>query len=414
MSLKSGRKGRLYIVEEAGTLGGNGAGYGQVQDGASGSNSLSAAARVMRHIDFKATYDPFGRVNSTEKKNSPGQVVDFDRRATASLDTLAGLLRPSGTLGTVPECAPVLKAAFGSVSNVTLATTVMNNGADSEVDPTTTAITVDDATGLAAGQFISVVVSAKKYVRLITAVAAGNGAAPIKRLTIAPALPSAPAVDAVVKAGITYKLTTDLAISLAALYCLPSWRREVRGIGIDKFSLTLDANSEPSFTASGPAQKELTDAAAVADPTTKTEVGGNPPSGIVGDTLIASTSYLMKKAQFEITNSLKVRNEEYGSNSDTGEASEVFREGRRMIAINLDAFAETPATLHDFAIAGTRKSFFNQTGRTEGNIVVLYLPIVYWKVPDTTAGEGPTDWAFKGEARESADDANDEAYLGLF
>src|SRR5262245_10308207 len=124
MSLNIGRKGRLYVVEEAGTGGGNGAGYGQVQDGTNGSNTLSAAARGIRHTDFKATYDPFNRVNSPEKKTSPGQVVVFDRRVTAGLGSLAALLRPSGTLNTVPEGDPVFKAAFGSKTNITLSTTI--------------------------------------------------------------------------------------------------------------------------------------------------------------------------------------------------------------------------------------------------------------------------------------------------
>jgi hypothetical protein len=58
MGLKIGRKGRLYVVKEAGTLGGNGAGYGQMQDGSSTSNTLSSAAKALRHIDFKFTDDP--------------------------------------------------------------------------------------------------------------------------------------------------------------------------------------------------------------------------------------------------------------------------------------------------------------------------------------------------------------------
>lgn len=401
MGLKIGRKGRLYLVEEAGASGGNEAGYGQLQDGSDGSNTLSAAARACRHIDFKFSYDPFGRVNSTEKKTSPGQVVQFDRRPVANLDTLVGLLRPSGVIGTDPECAPILKAAFGASHKAALTTTLNDPAA------TTTQAILTSVVGLEVGDPILLIVDGKKYARFVTTVG-GPGAT-----VWTPALPAAPANGSAVKSGIKYKLTTDLAVSLAMLHCLTSFRRECRGIGIDKLSIMLDANSEPQFSASGPAQKELTDAAAVADPVTFTTVGGNPPSGIVGETYIAGVSYLIKKAQIDLTNALAVRNEEYGSNADTGEASEVYRDGRRSVAISLDAFAETPATLHDFAIAGTRKSFFNQTGRTEGNIVAVYLPIVDWKVPDTDAPEGPSNWSFKGTALESADEANDEAFLAF-
>ena len=401
MSLNVGRRGRLYVVQEAGSLGGNGAGYGQVQDGASASNTLSAAARALRHVDFRFAYDPFDRVNSDEKKTSPGQVATFDRRAKATLNSLVALLRPSGTLNTTPECDPVLLAAFGAKTNVTLSTTIASGAAIG-------GCTLTSGAGLAVGDVLQIVVSAKLYARFITAVDTGTGV-----VTWAPNLPSAPAGGAVVKAGITYKLTTDLAISLAMLHCLPGFRRECRGIGLDKFSLAMDANLDPRFTVSGPAQKQLNDATAVADPATFTTVGGNPPSGIIGECYIANVLYLMKKASVEITNSLSVRNEEVGANTDSGEASEVYRSGRRSVDVALDAFVETAATLHDFAVAGTTKSFFKQNGRTNGNIVAVYCPKVYWRPPETDSPEGPSNWSFKGTALESADSMNDEAILGI-
>jgi hypothetical protein len=286
MSLNIGRKGRLYIVKEAGTLGGNGAGYAQKQDAASGSNTLSAAANAVRHIDFKFTFDPFGRVNSTEKKTSPGQVVTFDRRTVANMDTLSGLIRPSGVLNTLPEADKIFEAAFGSKSNVILATTINDAAA------TTTSATLTSVVGIVPGtSAVLITVAAKKYVRFVTNVV-GSVA------TWAPALPAAPANGAAVKMGTVYKLTTDLSISLAALHVLSGFRRECRGIGIDKLNVTLDANAEPMFSASGPAAVEVNDATAVADPGTFTTVGSqNPPSGIVGDTLIADTSYLSKKSR---------------------------------------------------------------------------------------------------------------------
>jgi len=402
MSLQIGRKGRLYVVKEAGTAGGNGAGYGQVQDGANGSNTLSAAARGMRHTDVKFSYDPFNRVNSPEKKTSPGQVLTFDRRVTAGLGSLAGLVRPSGTLNTVGESDPIFEAAFGSKRNTTLSTTVASGGAVSGA-------TLTSAGTLAVNDPVLITCpDGKKRVRFLTSVA---GAV----VAWAPNLPTGqqPANGAAVKGGLVYQLTTDLAVSLALLHCFPNFRRELRGVGVDKFTLMLDANLEPTFTASGPAADEKTDAAAVADPTSFTQVGGNPPSGLVGDTLIGNTAYLIKKAQIDLTNGLKVRNDEYGANSDTGIATELFRDGRRPIGLSLDAFAETAATLHDLAKAGTPASFFNQTGRTEGNIVATYTPKVDWKVPDTDEPEGAASWSFKGTALESADGANDEYFLAL-
>ena len=124
MALSIGRKGRVYVVQEAGSLGGNGAGYDQVQDGTSASNILSAAANAVRHEDFKFTFDPFDRVNSTEKKTSPGHVYNFDRRTKANLSSLVALLRPSGVLNTIPESDKVLKAAFGATTSPALSTTI--------------------------------------------------------------------------------------------------------------------------------------------------------------------------------------------------------------------------------------------------------------------------------------------------
>jgi hypothetical protein len=403
MSLNIGRKGRLYVVKEAGAGGGNGAGYGQKQDGSNGSNTLSNAVNALRHIDFKFMFDPFGRVNSTEKKQSPGQVVVFDRRAVANLDSVHGLIRPSGTLNTLPESDKIFEAAFGTKSNVTLSTTINDAAA------TTTSATLTSVAGLQAGRdALLFVVAGKKYVRFVTNIAGSIA-------TWAPALPAAPANTSAVKGGLVYKLSTDLSISLAILHVLSGFRRECRGIGVDKFNVTFDANAEPMYSASGPAQSEFNDANAVADPGASTFVGlQNPPSGIVGDVLIGATSYLTKKATFDLTNGLRVRNEEYGGNADTGYASEVFRDGRRSVSVSLDAFVETPATLHDFAIAGTQKPLFVQTGRTEGNIVACYAPIVDWKVPDTDSPDTASNWSFKGTALESADGANDEFYLAIF
>jgi hypothetical protein len=402
MSLNIGRKGRLYVVKEAGAGGGNGAGYGQKQDASNGANTLSAAANAVRHTDFKFSFNPFNRANSTEKKTSPGQAVVFDRRATANLDSIGGLIRPSGVLNTLPEADKIFEAAFGSKSNVTLSTTINDAAA------TTTSATLTSVVGLVIGtSALLFVVAGKKYVRFVTNVVGSV-------VTWAPALPAAPANVSAVKSGIVYKLTTDLAISLAALHVLPGFRRECRGIGIDKFTVTLDNNAEPMFSASGPAQTELNDANAVADPGTFTVVGSqNPPSGIVGDVLIGGTSYLSKKASVDLSNGLRVRNEEFGANAETGLASEVFRDGRRSVGVSLDAFVETAATVHDFAIAGTQKSFFAQNGRTEGNIVALYCPIVNWNVPDTDAPDSASNWSFKGTALESSDGANDEFYLAL-
>jgi hypothetical protein len=384
MSLNIGRRGRLYGKKESA--------YGTLQ--------TILAANALRHIDFQANFDPFNRVNSPEKKDSPGTVNLFDRRTTAGLGSLVALARPSGTLNTVPEADFIYEAGFGSKHNVTLATTIAVGGAG-----TTTADTFTSATGLAVGDAVLFNhQDGKKYVRFLQTVDTGTGVA-----TWAPALPSPLNDGQAAKGCLTYSLTTDLAISVMFLHVLTGFRREERGIGIDKLAFTFDANEEPRFTASGPGQQELSEAAAIADPGGFTSVGGNPPSGLVGDLYINDTAYLFKKLDFDITNALKVRNDEYG----TSVATEVYREGRRVVSLSLAAFVETAATLQALAKAGTMASLMKQTGRTEGNIVAVYFPKIDWKVPDTSTGDNALDWTFKGTAIETADGGNDEVRFAL-
>lgn len=384
MGLSIGRRGRLYGKKEGG-------GYGTLQ--------ALAATNALRHIDVNFNFDPKGRVNSPEKKDSPGTVNLFDRRTVAGLSGLTCLARPSGVLNTLPEADFVYEAAFGSKTNVTLATTIAVGGLG-----TTTADTLTSAAGLAVGDGIVFThQDGKRYVRIIQSVAANA-------ITWAPALPSPLSDGQAAKGCITYKLTTDLAISVMFLHVLTNFRREQRGIGIDKFQMLFDANEEPRFVASGPGQQELSEAAAIADPGGFTTVGGHPPSGLVGDLYIGDVVYLFKKFDFDMTNGLKVRNEEYGND---GLATEVYRDGRRALALNLTAFVETAATLQALAKAGTYSSLFKQTGRTEGNTIAVYFPKIDWKVPDTATGDNALDWTFKGMPIETADGANDEVKLVL-
>lgn len=383
MALQVGRKGRVFLKKEST--------YGD-------STVTFAATDALRHITLGMQFDPFNRVTSPEKKLSPGPANRFDRRASATW-SLEALLRPSGTLNTVPEADEVLEAAFGSKTNVTLATTVA-----ATPTPTTTTATVTSATGLAKGDAILITRNGVRYVRVLTNV---TGTA----LTWAPALPTAPAAGESVKGCITYKLSTNLAISLAVAHYLDTFKRLLLGAAADQLSLRFNANEEPRFTVSGPAKEQLTGSGVPSQPASFTTVGGNPPSGLVGELVIGSTAtaYLFKNLEVQITNGLRLRNVEYGSSK----ASEVYRAGRREITLSLEAFAETEATLYDLAEAGTNTVLLKQTGRTEGNIVALYAPKVEVKVPETSDDDEEVNWRFTGVCLESADGENDELTLAL-
>lgn len=380
MSLQISRKGKLYIKKEAS--------YNET-------GITPASADAVRHIDFGMTYDPFNKVTSQEKKQSPGAATRFTRQPSASWDLRQALIRPSGTLNTVPEADEIFEAAFGSRTNVTLSTTVASGGG-------ATGATLTSTTGLVVGGPLAITQGGLIHIVIIQTLPGANA------VTWLPALPSGTLANAsVVKSAIKYVLTTDLAISLGLYHILSNFSRLGLGAGVDKLTLKVQANEEGMLSASGPMAQQLT-AGLPAAPGAFTTVGGNPPSGITGALRIGSGAYLHKSIQFDLANALAVRNVE--ANTD-GLPTELYREGRREVGIALQAFAETEATIYDLAEAGTLSTLMRQVGRTEGNIWAVWCPNVEWKVPGTSDGDGPADWDIKGTALESSVDANDEISL---
>ena len=111
-------------------------------------------------------------------------------------------------------------------------------------------------------------------------------------LTWAPALPSSILNGESVKGCIGYRPTTDLAASLAFFHVLTNFRRLVLGGVVDRFGMKFGHNVEPMFSASGPAARQLT-TGLPSTPAAFTTVGGNPPSGLIGELLIGATPYLL-------------------------------------------------------------------------------------------------------------------------
>ncbi|HXV60651.1 MAG TPA: phage tail tube protein [Vicinamibacteria bacterium] len=386
MPLPQGRSGQLYVKKEA----------------AYGVEETLAAANAMRHINRGSWSDlPFNKENSPEKNPSPGIFTRFARRAELNYSGLQGIIRPGGALNTLPECDPFLEAAFGSKTNVTLATTVSSS-------PTTTGATVASAGALAVGDAVLLEVTGQAnspFVRVLTGVA---GAA----LTWSPALPAAQTVGDDVKGGITYKFTSLLSISLTIAHYLSNFEQELVGAGVDSFELALDANAEPTFTVGGPGRQLLdasTTPAIQTQPVGFTTVGGNPPSGLIGQAYIDDTLYLIKSLGVSFTNSLEARNNEYGVSL----ATELNRNGLREVPVTLEAWAETPATLYNKTKAGSLVEILVQTGRTEGNIVAVYMPSVDVQPPEQDDPDENVNWSFSGAAIESAAGANDELKIAL-
>ena len=194
MAIPVGRQGQIFLKKEA----------------AFGTAEALAASNALRHTEVAFGFDPFNRVTSPEKKQSPGPVNRFDRKKTAELGSLVALLRPSAVLNTLPEVDPLLEAGLGTLTNRTEATTVASA-------PTTTSCTVTAAGALAAGDAVLLTVTgetnpAGPFVRVLTSVSTND-------LVWAPALPGAQTAVYSVKGGITYQLSTYLSVSLSlALY----------------------------------------------------------------------------------------------------------------------------------------------------------------------------------------------------
>lgn len=87
-----------------------------------GDSPTPSAADAIRHIMFLENSDPTNRRNSPEKRFTPFHFNRFDGREIAGLRQFTALMRPSGTLNTLPEASDILEAIFGSKTNVTLAT----------------------------------------------------------------------------------------------------------------------------------------------------------------------------------------------------------------------------------------------------------------------------------------------------
>lgn len=385
-----GRQGQMYVKEEAT--------YGTVP-------SLTAA-EACRHKELTfPNSDVKNKRSIEEKKQSPYAMTAqrTDTRTTAGFN-LNAILRPSGTINTLPEVSPFLKAALGSVVNTALSTTVASAGAVGGA-------TLTSGTGGAIGASIYITCpDGKIRARRVTAINTGTGVT-----TWSPNLPTGqhPANGAVVKLGAMFRLTAGSLASLSIAHYLKNidgtagLSRVLSGAVVDKMSINFDANDDPLITVSGPGK--LLDATnAPSQPGAFTMVGSQPPSGITGEFLFGNTAAKIMKLGIDITTGMKLRNESYGYSS----AEEAYRANRAEIACSLDLRAESQA-LYDLAVAGTNTGLFLQTGFTEGNIIAVWMPAVELMVPDTDDPDDEVNFPFKGMALESSDGALDALYVGL-
>lgn len=379
-----GRLGRTLVAEEA----------------TYGVTPALLATMAMRHLDVGLTWNPKARVNSEEKRGTVGIASRFDRRESAGFDVREAYLRPSGTIGTIPESHLLLKHGFGTAVVGTLNTTATGVGGTTSTFPLTSVV------GLTAGEWVSVRRAAngnKVEARRVTAIAGSD-------VTVSPALGGVPAAGDTVKAGVTYKLANLPTNALSILHYLTDLKRAVRGNVVDQLSLQFNNNEEVKFSASGPGKDQMPRADVPAIPGFTTVGSQNPPSGLAGGAIINGVAYPILSLDLQLANNFVLQNEDYGTSNAVG----FYRDGFREVTFSLEARVNDNFTVLALAELVSSFELFLQTGVTEGNVVAIAAPEAeFEQVPDIDDPNGALTYSFAGVMTEASTNGNDEASLGL-
>jgi hypothetical protein len=354
------------------------------------------ASMAMRHLDFGATYNPFNRVASDEKKATRGRRARFTRAATAGFDLRRAFLRPSGTIATVPECHKLLQHGLGTAIVGTLNTTVASASSASVFT-----LQAGQGANVTVGEWVLVKRAASAVPEPRQVVAKSTDT-----ITVSPALGATPVAADTVKAGVTYKLGS-ITKSLSLVHYLTNLTRVVKGGVVQQLGVSFERNAEVILSANGPAQQAPK--GAPASPGFTTVGAQNPPSGLVGGLRIAGTAYKFLSFELQHNNGLDLINENFGTSMAEGYDEPDWRD----ITFSLDARVTEDFALYDLAEAGTRFELFLHAGATEGNIVALRAPQAELaQVPELPDDNGRLTYSFAGSFNEDSV-GNDEYSIGL-
>lgn len=357
------------------------------------------ATDAFRHLDAELGINIRNRTNAPDRLLTPDQRRRTTHKTTASWDLKNALMWPSGTLGTAPEHSLFLEHGLGTKTLGTATTTV-----SASPSPTTTGFTVASPTGIAVGTMIAVNLAGVGIeVRMVTGLSTAA-------VTVNQAFSAAPTSGDTVKTGVQYTPASNLASSFALGSYITTngtlFSRQLNGCVVEKLGFQFDANSEPMFSASGPACDQTRPAQA--QPGGFTTVGTGIPTGLTGALRVSAAAYPFLKAGINIQNSMKVRNAEYG----LAKANGFYRSGRRSVDVSIDAYVEDPAVLYALGESSVTAPILIQTGNTSGQIIAVYMPAVEFEIPTTPSGDGELTWSFKGTALGTA--GNDEIYVAYF
>ncbi len=314
------------------------------------------------------------RTPSREKRSTPDYVEANPRMSTTGWN-LRAQWKPSGTIGTESDLAPLFEAlmgskvAAGSGSGVT--TTV-----SASPTPTVNGCTVASATGLAIGDVVVVTTSNGREATRITNIATAA-------LTWSPPLSAAPASGAAVVAGVTYGLTTAAPPSLAVADFLGASKKEA-SIGSMADSCTIEfAKSEEVVAAfSGGAAKYIPQSdAALVEPGTQTTVGASL-NGLVAKAVVNGYAFKVTGLTVQIKNNVGLRDQDLGD----AYATEAFRADTRNVELTANFYLDDDR-IRDLGTAESKVGFSLVLGDTNGRMLAVVFPAVLWSRVPHPAGE---------------------------
>lgn len=357
-------------------------------------DSLSATDAI-RHLQLTLS-GKNNREASPEKRGTPDRAQSLPRRKTAQWNLSDVMWEPSGTLGTVSNVAKFLKAGFGSIHTLSLATTVASS-------PLATGATLTSGTGLAVGDVIAVEVG-------------GTGLFQATRLkTVSGAdvtwdtLTDAPDAAAVVLCGSTFKLANSVTESFGVYkyHNAGSFKQAVYGAVVDQIQVMFDGTKEVSLSIQGPAAAYGDSAGGYAvqsKPASHTTVG-SPVGGMVGLFSVNGAAFPVIMAKATMNNQIALRNKELGTSVASGIGG---RNNMRDVAVEVTFYLENTALI-GLAHSLVKGCLQCIVGNASGSMVAMVVPSVEFEVPDIGGDVGLKEVTISGVAY--ATNGNDQIYL---
>ncbi len=358
-------------------------------------DSLSATDAI-RHLQLTLS-GKNNREASPEKRGTPDRAQSLPRRKTAQWNLSDVMWEPSGTLGTVSNVAKFLKAGFGSIHTLSLATDI------NDASPTATEFDLTSVTGLAVGDVIAVEVGGTGLFQATRIKTIVSNTVTVDELT------TAPADNAVVLCGSTFKLANSVTESFAVYkyHNAGGFKQAVYGAVVDQIQVMFDGTKEVSLGIQGPAAAYGDSAGGYAvqsKPASHTTVG-SPIGGMVGLFNVNGASFPVIMAKATMNNQIALRNKELGTSVASGIGG---RNNLRDIAVEVTFYLEDTALI-GLAHSITKGCLQCIVGNASGSMVAMVAPSVEFEVPDIGGDIGLKEVTISGIAYATT--GNDQLYL---